>query len=570
MRADDYFANRIDYLALGDSFSSGEGETSDAYYLGGTNDIYEKCHVSSRSYPFLIARQLSISPNFMKSVACSGAETKDVVGLDDGYNGQGDRLGLSDINFTSSDMVLAKYQAINDFIPGRIHQEDFVDKYQPKAITVGLGGNDAGFMDVLQTCLMPGTCEAAGTLQGREKMALEVQGVYGKLVDTYKKIHVDSPNSKIYAIGYPQIINPDGMCLGTASFLDSTERQFVYEGIRYLNRVVAAAAKAAGVKYVDIENSYGQNVICGLDALTAVNLIRLGDDIIDPFKDVPFVNMVTGNVIGNESFHPTPVGHQLDALSIANSVPNILTDDYCGNGMVVCPDDSVVAPEPSLYWLPDGKHNYMLQKITKLLGAGGGVRGITAAEIVNIALGSQSLQPGSLVSVAIHSNPIALGEFTVAGDGSVSVNITIPDGLEDGYHTIHLYGTSYSGEAIDLYQVVAYKKPRPVVSQPLTQPQPPVQPAVDNQDNTKAKPDSVAVVVAAKTEPKVVTYQEPLVHSAVLGEQSGPLNQLSVINSPVAPDAKDVKVEADINGYLIACAVVVVIALVMIFVTKVL
>jgi hypothetical protein len=80
---------RLDFLSLGDSFSSGEGETSDNFYQKGTNDTYEKCHLSTRSYPYLTAKILGLSDQFVKSVACSGATTNDVIGWTPDYQGQG-------------------------------------------------------------------------------------------------------------------------------------------------------------------------------------------------------------------------------------------------------------------------------------------------------------------------------------------------------------------------------------------------------------------------------------------------------------------------------------------------
>jgi hypothetical protein len=61
------------YLGLGDSFASGEG----AYdYKANTDSGKNKCHLSQRSYPYLIAEELKI--NEMESVSCSGAKVYDI------------------------------------------------------------------------------------------------------------------------------------------------------------------------------------------------------------------------------------------------------------------------------------------------------------------------------------------------------------------------------------------------------------------------------------------------------------------------------------------------------------
>ena len=454
LRAAGYGGQRIDYLAMGDSFTSGEGETDDAYYMTGTNDEFEKCHVSTRSYPFVVAQWSHIDPTYMRSVACSGAMTIDVIGNDSGYLGQGKRLGKDNMNLSLVDAALSKGIASTSFIQGRIHQVTFVGKYKPKVITIGIGGNDAGFMDILKSCIGLGTCDVAGNDKGKEKMAVEIKGLFSTLVNTYQQIHLSSPSSKIYAIGYPKIIVPDGNCgLLIENLLDKAERRFMDEGIIYLNEVISAAAKAAGVKYIDIQDSFGDFALCGSaqpSVVRSMNSIAFGDD----------SNMLNDSqwfrFIGNESFHPNSLGHQLDASSIISSVGDIMSYDYCGNGMVVCPDQSVVAPEPSVYWLPGSYHDLPKQTISDFVSDR---NDIGSSFIKAVILSTKSLRPLSSVFIEVHSNAISLGKYTVSIDGSLDVDITLPDDLEAGYHTVHVLGTSYSGEEVDLYQVIKIGRP---------------------------------------------------------------------------------------------------------------
>lgn len=77
-------SKKITYLALGDSYSSGEGDSERqdgaSFYkkydgIGSiSGNLTNSCHVSSRSYPFVVSQKLGLSPGEMKSVACSGAE----------------------------------------------------------------------------------------------------------------------------------------------------------------------------------------------------------------------------------------------------------------------------------------------------------------------------------------------------------------------------------------------------------------------------------------------------------------------------------------------------------------
>lgn len=473
LRANGYVRPRLDYLALGDSFTSGEGETDDNYYLNGTNDEFEKCHVSTRSYPYLIANLSDIDPTYMRSVACSGARTEDVIGNDSGYLGQGKRLGIGGINLSPPDIILSKDQSKNSFIPGHIRQNTFVEKYRPSVVTIGIGGNDAGFMETLKTCIGPNTCDAAGTSEDREQTAIEIKNLFNTLVETYKNIYMASPNSKIYAIGYPKIINQDGDCgLSLGYLLDDTEKQFVNEGIVYLNEVIEAAAKSVGIKYINTQDAFGDHVLCGEIEPGAMNSIVLGDD----------TNLVNDSrwfrFIGNEGFHPNSFGHALTANSIIDSVGNIMDYDFCGNGTVICPDKTITAPEPSTYWMPDGYHGYPTQKVADFVFDRDGATDNRQKQLIT---DSNSLTPNSYVDIDITSTPMSLGRFEVSSDGSLDINVDLPIELEEGYHTVHLYGTSYSGESIELYQVIEYRKP---FVEPDIQPQQPIIDIVDDTNNT--------------------------------------------------------------------------------------
>jgi lysophospholipase L1-like esterase len=451
-----YVTPRLDYLALGDSFSSGEGEISDTFYQPGTNDKFEKCHLSTRSYPYLIANMMGIDRDYVHSVACSGATTGDVVGGDDAYLGQGKRLKRENAGLSDSERTLYQKQARSTFSPGRIHQITFVKHFKPKVITIGIGGNDVGFMDKLRSCVGLSTCEWAATAKGREKSALELQGAFDTLYKTYTAIHAASPASHLYVIGYPKIIDPSGRCtLTNGIVLDASERSFMNEGIMYINQVISAAAQKAGVKYIDIADSFGDKTLCGKTRPSVMNAIRLGDD--SPLsKSLKWLQL-----IGNESFHPKPTAHIDIATQIIQSIPNILSYNYCPALLPLyvtsCPDELATAPLPSGYWLEDNvTHGYDLQHIANFV-----TDSVNSTDILQkfLAAESYTFMPGSSVRAEIHSTPTVLGAGIANDSGAVSLIVRLPSDLEEGVHVMHLYGTSYSGEAVDLYQVFDYFLP---------------------------------------------------------------------------------------------------------------
>ena len=454
LHAGGYEAQRIDYLALGDSFSSGEGETDDSYYLPGTNELYEKCHVSKRSYPFLIAQSLGIESQYVRSVACSGAKVEDVVGDDAGYLGQGDRILSEGLADDKSKRTLAKSYARDNFVPGLSRQETFLRRYHPKAVTIGIGGNDAGFMQKLRTCIGPGTCEWAGTAEGREKVALEVRSLFNTFADTYSALHDASPQTKIYVIGYPKIIDPTGECDSlNASLFDDSERQFMDQGIVYINKVIEAAAEKAGVTYIDISDSFGDSMLCGAQIPSMMNSVVLGDDSpkLEGFDWIKF--------IGQESFHPRPSGQIATSRAILAKIPNILDYDYCqatfGQSNRTCPVNNAQPPGPSSYWLEGDKtHAYSATHLASFADESVAPGGTTA-----IDLPDQSFGPDENVHIEIHSEPNILGDFPTTAQGGLQASVIIPSDLAIGFHTIHIFGNSFSGEPIDLYQIVRVSPP---------------------------------------------------------------------------------------------------------------
>lgn len=129
------------YIAFGDSFTSGEGELEDSYY-GDTNSSTNRCHTSSRSYPYLLGVSWKI---MTKSVACSGSRTHDVAGA-----------------------------------ARKILDDDPIAN--PSVITIGVGGNDIDLVGKLKSCLAPGTCEWA-TESRLPATAVEIRSLLPRLVD---------------------------------------------------------------------------------------------------------------------------------------------------------------------------------------------------------------------------------------------------------------------------------------------------------------------------------------------------------------------------------------------------
>ncbi len=438
----DYTQKQIDYIAMGDSFSSGEGDLSDYFYRENTNAGVDKCHTSLNAYSYKLLNPSILDRTRIVNIACSGAVTGDIIG-NDNYLGQNNRLS----SFINQDIEILKTNAIDNFTPGRIPQKEFIKKYQPSIATIGIGGNDVDLVGKLIACLSTQYCAQANTADGKAKTAKEIQNLFYSLTNTYSSIINESPNTKLYAVGYPKIIKT-GTCNFTFnSFLDSYEREYADESIEYINQVIEAAAKYVGIKYIDISESLNGYRLCDEDPL-AVNALRSGEEAVSVPTILGYVN-----IIGSESFHPTPYGHQLIADTINSEIGDLATYQYCANGEITCPDRTVIAPNPSGYWgVADMNSITNVRSIGYVLFDG---------KTFTINTPEGLLLPSTKINIKIHSDPINVGEFMTNDTGSLNISFQKPENLEYGVHTIILSGKTFTGENIELQQIFQYIKPKP-------------------------------------------------------------------------------------------------------------
>ena len=316
--------------------------------------------------------------------------------------------------------------ALNEMIPGRVKQIEFVKKYQPKVITLTAGGNDVDFGGKITTCIHPkdswGTCDWAK--KDMDTLGSQIKGQFDRLVELYKELKAASPGAKIYAIGYPQFITDSepAACGLNAGAIDLDERRMIVRATQYMNEVIEAAARKAGVKYVDISQALNGGKMCEKHQIYMTGIVGFGEQ---------------------ESYHPNKFGHTVIFVEIAKQLnhESLLTySKYPSAG-----DESVNAPS-SIYFdkgAPSSVNTTMLANSKPSKGSK-----------QKVALAKNSLQPGSSARVEIRSKPVDLGSYTVSSDGSMRETITIPDNISAGYHTLFIYGKSASGEDIKITQTL--------------------------------------------------------------------------------------------------------------------
>jgi lysophospholipase L1-like esterase len=192
----------VDYVALGDSYSSGTGAPP---YTGGT------CLRSSRGYaPLWATAHAAASFRF---VACGGATTSSMTGQ------------------------FAALDAGTDLV------------------TVTIGGNDVGFADTMVTCVLGSDASCVSAVNNGISRGTTV--LPGRLDTAYASIRGRAPNATVVVLGYPRLVEPNGSCLSTA------KRSALNRGADALHEVIAARAAAAGFRYVDARARFAGHGACG-------------------------------------------------------------------------------------------------------------------------------------------------------------------------------------------------------------------------------------------------------------------------------------------------------------------
>jgi hypothetical protein len=210
------------YVALGDSYASGVGAGS---YISSSGD----CKRSTKAHPYLWAA--ANSPSSFHFTACSGARTGDVL------SGQ---LGpLS----TSTGLV-----------------------------SISVGGNDAGFADVMTTCVLQSDSSCLSRIATAR--AYVDSTLPGRLDSVYSAIRDRAPNARVVVLGYPRFYQLGTSCIG----LSETKRKAINDAADYLDNAIARRAGAHGFTFGDVRTTFTGHEICsGSSWLHSVDWLNIGN-----------------------------------------------------------------------------------------------------------------------------------------------------------------------------------------------------------------------------------------------------------------------------------------------------
>ncbi|MCX4904376.1 SGNH/GDSL hydrolase family protein [Streptomyces sp. NBC_00878] len=205
------------YVALGDSYASGAG-------LAGVKD--KACDRTTGSYASLVARSQAVAGlnRAFKDVTCSGATTRSI------WNHQGD----------------APPQA-NALTP------------HTKLVTLTLGGNDVGFVNVLTTCATVASsdrngspCKGYFTAGGKDVLGERINTMEGRIRGVLADVRRRSPDAKVVVVGYPAVFPDNGVGCAEVPFAKG-DFAFLRDTTKKLNRALQrqAAAGGAGMSFAD-------------------------------------------------------------------------------------------------------------------------------------------------------------------------------------------------------------------------------------------------------------------------------------------------------------------------------
>ncbi|BCY13940.1 SGNH/GDSL hydrolase family protein [Actinoplanes sp. L3-i22] len=205
----------VDYVALGDSYSSGVGAPGQS---GG-------CLRSNYSYAAQWAAKHS--PATFQFLACSGAVTDDVL---------------------------------NTQVPAMKSGTDLV--------SITIGGNDAGFAPTVITCLT--SSDATCTAKVNAGKTYVATTLPGKLDATYAAIKAKAPGAQVVVLSYPNIFDTSA----TICEMSATKRKALNSGAQTLDDMIKSRAAAAGFTYADVRDNFAGHGVCAakpyLNGLTII------------------------------------------------------------------------------------------------------------------------------------------------------------------------------------------------------------------------------------------------------------------------------------------------------------
>lgn len=202
------------YVALGDSYTSSP-------LTGPLAGPPPGCLRSTNNYPHLVAEATGAQ---LTDVSCSGARTRDLAAPQPVQGGQ---------NPPQYDALGAGTQLV----------------------TVGIGGNDIGFSEIVQSCVSPtpfGTpCRDRYTQGSHDELEARIDVLGDRLEGVLDEVHRRAPDARVLLVGYPSVLPAEGPGCYPVVPYTAGDVEYLRGVLTHLNEAIADAADDRDATYVD-------------------------------------------------------------------------------------------------------------------------------------------------------------------------------------------------------------------------------------------------------------------------------------------------------------------------------
>ena len=290
-------ATPYSYVALGDSFSAGEGIPP--FLQSGP-----ACNRSSRAYstwvrPAGYAKPLyAIASGRSRSGAGGGAN---LYGSDTNVRSANRVMweSFACSGATTANILPRSLGGVPQGTAGRYDGETQIDSAalaRAKLVTITIGGNDAGYVDVLVTCGL-GNCNTRAFERSR---AAVIDRSKPQLVKVYRAIVAKAPHARILVLGYPHpfpATKARQACPALSPF-QGEQNMLRRLGARLNGTIASAVATAARsgarITFVPVAGRFEGHEVCGSKGAWINGIVTSS----------------TGFGLNPASFHPTLAGQR--------------------------------------------------------------------------------------------------------------------------------------------------------------------------------------------------------------------------------------------------------------------
>jgi len=206
------------YVALGDSYTAAPLVLNQTGRPAG-------CSRSDHNYPSLVAAAFGVGS--FTDVSCSAAQTKDMTAP------QAVAFGTN----------MPQFDALRE---------------DTRVVTVGIGGNDVGFVGAALTCGGLGLTTPTGTScrnfyapGGNDSLTSSIAQAAPKIAAVLTGIHERSPQARTALVGYPAVVPRTGNGCYPIVSLSPDDLRYFDSLLMRLNAMLAEQAAANGAEFVD-------------------------------------------------------------------------------------------------------------------------------------------------------------------------------------------------------------------------------------------------------------------------------------------------------------------------------